>query len=114
MRLRLSLFHLKSESSDAYAVLKRFQSNHPRNYFFVSDSVIDNELRDIFYLNSENEESRYKKVQRKILAERTVIPLLSGSVDSGLWGPRARIVPVHKSNFSSLPFETIEVAPSDF
>lgn len=95
---------------DGYAVLTYFKSGYPGNYFYVNDSSIDSLINEAArVLEKEQREALYKEIQKKVLAQYTLVPLTFGSQASGLWSNRIKKVPPHVMGYHMLPFETIEM-----
>lgn len=95
---------------DGFSVLGYFKGNYESNYFFVNDPVIDKELLSVLQtFDSGARETEYRKIQQKILAHHTLIPLFFGSEASGLWSRKVKFVPSHPLGAHTLPMETVEV-----
>ncbi len=95
---------------DGYSVLTYFKSGYPANYFYVHSSEIDSLVNESArILEKESRESHYQEIQKKILAEYTLIPLVFGSNASGMWSSKIEKIPPHVMGIHMLPFEIIEM-----
>lgn len=95
---------------DGFSVLSYFKSKYKSNYFFVNNISIDEQISMAV---SEFDESvrteKYKKIQKDILKEYTVIPLFFGSQASGLWSNNIKNAPSHPLGYHTMPYESIEM-----
>ncbi len=95
---------------DGYSVLTYFKGKYDANYFHVNDPDIDGALSKVLLdFDPLSRAKAYKTIQLKILTHHTLIPLLFGSLGSGLWSPRLASVPPHPMGYHTLGFETLEM-----
>lgn len=93
---------------DGMSILTYFRANYSDNTFFISDKNVDKALdRALGELNREKRATIYKEIQRLILSHKVVVPVVFGSDNRGLWGPRLRHVPAHPLGLQGLPMETM-------
>lgn len=99
------------EYPDGLSILSYFRSKLPSNFFFIADEEVDRELDSLSEeASSEVRAGRYKKLQISILNQRTVLPLLSGSFNLGLWSPGISGVEPHPLGPHTLDFAKIRKA----
>ncbi len=95
---------------DGYYVLTYFKGNYESNYFQVNEPQIDAAISDsVQIFDPKKREISYKEIQKKILAQHTVVPLFFGSEASGLWSNKVLSVPSHSMGYHTLPVESIEM-----
>lgn len=95
---------------DGLSVLNYFKSGYDYNYFYLNSPTVDALLGEAGkILEKDRREAQYKEIQKKILAEYTVVPLVFGSSASGLWSEKIQKMPPHIMGYHMLPVETIEM-----
>ena len=95
---------------DGFSILSYFRDQVPGNYFHVHDSNIDKKMDKVLTeFDSRERAKNYKDIQIDILKHLTVVPLLFGSEDPGLWSKKVKAVPAHPGGLHMLPFESIEM-----
>lgn len=95
---------------DGYSVLTYFKGKYDANYYYVDSPVIDAAISaTIVEFDLEKRTQAFKDVQREILKFRTVVPLIFGSLASGLWSQKVKNVPSHPMGLHTVAFETIEM-----
>lgn len=116
----VKIFHEKSvpaylsikylDYPDAYSILAYFKTTDVNDSFFSSEVAVDN-LLDMALEESDTKKriNIYKTVQLNILKKFTVIPLISGSEQLGLWAPQVENVPAHPMGFHSLQMYDVEM-----
>jgi oligopeptide transport system substrate-binding protein len=93
---------------DGYSVLTYFRSGYSGNYFHVANKAIDASLDAVVSITDDDLRIReYQNIQREIIAERTVVPLVFGSLAAGLWGKNVAFVPPHPAGQHTLSLEMI-------
>jgi ABC-type transport system substrate-binding protein len=95
---------------DGYSILTYFRSGFEANVFFVDDAGVDQQLDDVVTEFDEAKRfKRYQDIQKLILNKSTVVPLVFGSENSGLWSGKVKNVPDHPGGIHNLPFQSIEM-----
>ncbi len=93
---------------DAISILTYFRSKYSSNTFFVESKKVDDLLdRSMAELSIEKRSRIYIDIQNEILAQRTVVPLVFGSDNLGLWSSKLNSVPAHPLGIQGLPFEEL-------
>ena len=93
------------EYPDGLSILSYFKSDLKSNYFFVHDKSIDRDLKKA--ASDPSVSSRvgiYRGLQQKILAQNTLVPLVSGSSNLGLWSNRVSGIEPHPLGPATLDF----------
>lgn len=95
---------------DGISILTYFRSNYSSNTFFVRDPKVDS-LLDIAMgeLDLKKRIVLYEDIQKKILSHNTVVPLVFGSDNQGMWSEKVEHVPGHPLGIQGLPFETLKL-----
>lgn len=95
---------------DGFSVLTYFKGKYDSNYFHVDDPAIDGEIAGVLRnFDQKSRASKYKSIQKAILAHHTIVPLFFGSHASGFWSHRVRSAPSHPMGYHTMAFESIEM-----
>lgn len=94
---------------DGLSILTYFRSSYSANTFFVESPEVDTLIESALLELDKNKRTKlYEVIQEKILAQRTVVPIVFGSDNRGLWSDKIKSVPAHPLGLQGLPLETIE------
>lgn len=95
---------------DGYSILTYFRSNYSENTFFIADKKIDALLdKAIAETETLKRADFYREIQELILKKHTMVPLVFGSDNLGLWSPKLAQVPAHPLGVQGLPFENLRM-----
>ncbi len=93
---------------DGFSVLSYFRSNYSANTFFVEDKTVDRLLDEsIGELDLVKRTILYQKIQSKVLSYNSIVPLVFGTDNLGLWSPKVEAVPPHPLGVQGLPFNAL-------
>lgn len=96
---------------DGMSILTYFRSHYADNTFFIADKKVDRLLdQAIGELNKDRRSELYREIQKLILSHKVVVPLVFGSDNRGLWGPRLKNVPPHPLGLQGLPLDQIALS----
>lgn len=95
---------------DGISILTYFRSQSVANSFFVNSVKVDDLLdKSMSELSIEKRSLLYQEIQKEILAQRTIVPLVFGSDNLGLWSKTVNVVPAHPIGIHGLPFDEIKL-----
>lgn len=93
---------------DGYSILTYFKGKYEANYFHVDDPHIDQIIGKASQeSNKEIRAQLYKDIQSEIIKHYTCVPLLFGTLASGLWSDKVESIPSHPLGYHTMPYETI-------
>ena len=93
---------------DGMANLTYFRTDVKNHFLFMENDSLNRDLANLAFLKSEDRPQAYHEMQKRILAQRTILPLFFGHTTSGLWSARIRSVPSHPFGFQFLKMDEVQ------